>query len=315
VPGPLIAVVGATASGKSALALRLARAFDGEIVGADSRQVYRGLDIGTAKPPAAEREQARHWLIDVADPDEEFSLGRYLDLARQALADIWSRGKRAFLVGGTGQYVWSLLEGWQVPRVGPDWALRRSLEERARREGSDALHRELAAVDPEAAARIDPRNVRRVVRALEVHRLTGRPLSSWRERLQPEFAALILGVDLPRSELYRRIDERAERMLAAGLVDEVRGLLARGYGPELPPLSGIGYRQVCQHLAGELSLAEATEKMKTETHRLARMQSTWFRRDDQRIHWLAAGEDLYGEAERLVEASLRSANSTTREER
>jgi len=313
VPGPLIAVVGATASGKSALALRLARAFDGEIVGADSRQVYRGLDIGTAKPSAAERAQARHWLIDVAEPDEEFSLGRYLDLALQALADIWSRGKRALLVGGTGQYVWGLLEGWQVPRVGPDWALRRSLEERARREGGDALHQELAAVDPEAASRIDPRNVRRVVRALEVHRLTGRPLSSWQERLQPEFAALILGIDLPRSELYRRIDERVERMMAAGLVEEVRGLLARGYGPALPPLSGIGYRQVCQHLAGEISLAEATEKMKTETHRLARMQSTWFRRDDRRIHWLAANEDLHGEAERLVEASLRSASSTTRE--
>jgi tRNA dimethylallyltransferase len=312
---PLIAVVGATATGKSALALRLARAFDGEIVGADSRQVYRYLDIGTAKPTAAERAEVRHWLIDVADPDEEFSLGRYLDLARQALADIWSRGKRAFLVGGTGQYVWSLLEGWQVPRVGPDWGLRRSLEERARREGAGVLHRELAAVDPEAAARIDPRNVRRVVRALEVYRLTGRPLSSWQEKLQPEFAALILGIDLPRSELYRRIDERVEHMLAAGLVDEVRGLLARGYGPTLPPLSGIGYRQVCQYLAGEASLAEATEKMKTETHRLARMQSTWFRRDDQRIHWLAADGDVYAEAERLVGASLRSASSMTRRER
>jgi tRNA dimethylallyltransferase len=311
---PLIAVVGATATGKSALALRLARAFDGEIVGADSRQVYRYLDIGTAKPTAAERAEVRHWLIDVADPDEEFSLGRYLDLARQALADIWSHGKRAFLVGGTGQYVWSLLEGWQVPRVGPDWGLRRSLEERARREGAGVLHRELAAVDPEAAARIDLRNVRRVVRALEVYRLTGRPLSSWQEKLQPEFTALILGIELPRSELYRRIDERAERMLAAGLVDEVRGLLARGYGPELPPMTGIGYRQVCQHLTGEISLAEATAKMKTETHRLARMQSTWFRRDDQRIHWLAADGDVYGEAKRLVEASLRSASSMTRSE-
>jgi tRNA dimethylallyltransferase len=313
--GPLIAVVGATATGKSALALRLARAFDGEIISADSRQVYRYLDIGTAKPTAAERAQARHRLIDVADPDDEFSLGRYLDLARQALGDIWSRGKRAFLVGGTGQYVWSLLEGWQVPRVGPDWALRRSLEEWARQEGAGVLHQELTAVDPEAAARIDPRNVRRVVRALEVYKLTGRPQTSRQEKLQPEFEALILGIEMPRSELYRRIDKRVERMLAAGLVDEVRGLLARGYGPALPPMSGIGYRQVCQYLAGELSLAEATEKMKTETHRLARMQSTWFRRDDQRIHWLAADGDVYGEAERLIKASLRSASSTTREER
>ncbi len=135
---PLIAVVGATATGKSALALKLAQAFDGEIISADSRQVYRYMDIGTAKPTAAERAQVRHWLIDVVDPDEEFSLGRYLDLAQEALKDIWSRGKTAFLVGGTGQYVWSLLEGWQVPRVEPDWELRRSLEERARREGIES---------------------------------------------------------------------------------------------------------------------------------------------------------------------------------
>ena len=297
---PLIAVVGATATGKSALALKLAQAFDGEIISADSRQVYRYMDIGTAKPTAAERAHVRHWLIDVVDPDEEFSLGRYLDLAQEALKDIWSRGKTAFLVGGTGQYVWSLLEGWQVPRVEPDWALRRSLEERALREGIETLHRELTTVDPDAASRIDARNVRRVIRALEVYKLTGRPISSWQEKLQPEFAALILGIELPRPELHRRIDERADDMLARGLVDEVRGLLARGYKPELPPMSGIGYRQVCRHLAGECSLAEAAEKMKTETHRLARMQSAWFRRDDQRIHWLTCDGDVYDKAHRLM---------------
>ena len=309
--GPLIAVVGATATGKSALALQLARAFDGEIVGADSRQVYRYLDIGTAKPTAAERAQVRHWLIDVAEPDEEFSLGRYLDPAREALADIWSHGKRAFLVGGTGQYVWSLLEGWQVPRVGPDWGLRRSLEERARREGAGVLHRELAAVDPEAAARIDPRNVRRVVRALEVYRLTGRPLSSRQEKLQPEFAALILGIDLPRSELYRRIDERVEHMLAAGLVDEVRGLLAMGYSPELSSMSGIGYREMCQYLASELDLPAAVAHIKTATHRLARQQATWFRGDDPRIRWVEVGERAVEEAVGFVESELGLRRSVT----
>ena len=297
---PLIAVAGATATGKSALALKLAQAFDGEIISADSRQVYRYMDIGTAKPTAAERVQVRHWLVDVVDPDEEFSLGRYLDLAHEALKDVWSRGKTVFLVGGTGQYVWSLLEGWQVPRVEPDWTLRRSLEEQARREGIETLHRELTMVDPDAASRIDARNVRRVIRALEVYKLTGRPISSWQEKLQPEFAALILGIELPRPELHRRIDERVDGMLARGLVDEVQGLLARGYKPDLPPMSGIGYRQLCQHLAGECSLAEAAEKMKTETHRLARMQSAWFRRDDQRIHWLTCDGDVYDEAHRLV---------------
>ena len=307
--GPLIAVVGATATGKSALALKLAQAFHGEITSADSRQVYRYMDIGTAKSTTAERAQVRHWLIDVVDPDEEFSLGRYLDLAQEALKDIWSRGKMAFVVGGTGQYVWSLLEGWQVPRVEPDWDLRRSLEERAQQGGIETLHRELTTVDPDAAARIDARNVRRVIRALEVYKLTGRPISSWQEKLQPEFAALILGIELPRPELHRRIDERADGMLARGLVDEVRGLLARGYKAELPPMSGIGYRQVCQHLAGECSLAEAAEKMKTETHRLARMQSTWFRRDDQRIHWLTCDGDVYDEAHRLVMQTVRAEGS------
>ena len=304
--GPLIAVVGPTASGKSDLALRLALAFDGEIVGADSRQVYRHLDIGTAKPTPAEQAQVPHRLIDVVDPSEEFSLRRYLDLARDALTDIWSRGKTPFLVGGSGQYVWGLLEGWQVPRVAPDGELRRSLEERAKREGAETLHRELAAVDAGAAARIDARNVRRVVRALEVHALSDRPLSSSPGKLQPPFDALILAIDRPRAELYRRIDDRIDGMFAAGLVDEVGGLLARGYPPELPAMSGIGYRQVCQCLAEEISLAEAMAKMKTETHRVARMQLTWFRRDDPRIHWLDASRgDPYDEAVGIIEPALK----------
>ena len=301
---PLIAIVGPTASGKSALALRLALAAGGEIVGADSRQLYRGMAIGTAKPTPEEQAQLRHWLIDIADPDEEFSLRRYLDLAQAALADIWSRGKRAFLVGGTGQYVWALLEGWQVPRIPPARELRRSLEERAEREGVEVLYRELAAVDAQAAVRIDSRNVRRVVRALEVSRLTGEAASSPQEKLRPEFEPLILAIDRPRAELYRRIDERVDRMLEAGLVDEVRRLLESGYSAELPPMSGIGYRQVCAHLRGEMTLAEVAAKMKTETHRVARMQDTWFRRDDARIHWLDAAGDTFAEASRLVECCL-----------
>jgi tRNA dimethylallyltransferase len=303
--GPLVAIVGATASGKTALSLKLARSFGGEIVNADSRQVYRHMDIGTAKPTPEERALVRHCLIDVVDPDEEFSLARYQEEAQAALRDIWSRGETAFLVGGTGQYVWALLEGWRVPRVGPDWGLRRSLEERVGREGAASLHQELAEVDPQAARRIDRRNVRRVIRALEVHRLTGRPISSYQEKLRPEFEALILGITWPRAELYRRIDERVERMLAAGFVDEVKGLLARGYGPDLPSMSSIGYKQMCRHVLGEMTLAEATEKMKTEHHRLARMQATWFRRDDPRIRWLDASKvDLYEEAAGIVESGL-----------
>jgi len=302
----LVAVVGPTATGKTDLALRLALAFEGEIIGADSRQVYRGMDLGTAKPTAEQRAQVPHWLVDVADPDGEFGLARYLDLAQAALDDVWSRGRLPFLVGGTGQYVWALLEGWQVPRVGPDWALRRELEERAHREGPQALHAEVAALDPEAARRLDPRNVRRAVRALEVIRRTGRPLSACQTRRPPDFPWLALGLDLPSEELYRRIDARVDAMIGAGFVEEVRALLARGYRPDLPAMSGIGYRQVCQHLAGELSLEEAVARIKTETHRLTRHQRNWFRRDDRRIHRLdASAGDLYDEAARLVESELK----------
>ena len=302
----LVAVVGPTATGKTDLALRLALAFEGEIIGADSRQVYRRMDVGTAKPTAEQRARAPHWLVDVVDPDEEFGLARYLDLVQAALNDVWSRGRLPFLVGGTGQYVWALLEGWQVPRVGPDWALRRELGERAQREGPEALHAEVAALDPEAARRLDPRNVRRVVRALEVMRRTGRLFSACRTRQPPNFAWLALGLDLPSEELYRRIDARVNAMIEAGFVEEVRGLLARGYPPDLPAMSGIGYRQVRQYVAGELSLDEAVARIKTETHRLARKQRNWFRRDDRRIHWLdASAGEPYDEAARLVESELK----------
>jgi len=304
-PGKLlVAIVGATASGKSELALRLALAFDGEIVGADSRQVYSHTDAGTAKPSAEDRALVPHWLINVVDPDAEFSLVQYLDLARNALDDIWRRGRTPFLVGGTGQYVWALLEGWQVPRVPPDRELRHSLEERARREGVETLYRELSAIDATAAARIDPRNVRRIVRALEVRRLTGATPSTI-DKLQPDFQPLILAIDTPRVELYRRIDERVDRMIASGLIDEVRSLLERGYGCDLPPMSGIGYRQACAHLRGEMTLAEVASKIQTETHRLARMQNTWFHRDDPRIRWLDASKgDPFDEAAKIVRQFL-----------
>ena len=298
---PLITIVGPTATGKTDLAVRLALAFDGEIVGADSRQIYRHMDAGTAKPSPEQRAKVLHWLIDVVDPDEEFSLAQYLDLAREALAGIRRRGKTPFLVGGTGQYVWALLQGWQVPRIPPDRELRHSLEAKAEREGAEAVHRELAALDSAAAARIDPRNVRRVIRALEVHQLAGKSTSPPVAKLRPDFRPLILAMDMPRDELYRRIDERVDSMLESGLLDEVRALVERGYGCDLPPMSGIGYRQVCACLRGEMTQAEVASKMKTETHRLSRMQYTWFRRDDPRIHWLdASADDPFDEASAAI---------------
>jgi len=300
----LIAVVGPTATGKTALAVALGRAVGGEIVGADSRQVYRRMDIGTAKP-TPEEQQLVHHLLDVVEPDEPFSLAQYLELATVALDDIWARGRQPLLVGGSGQYVWALLEGWTVPRLPPQRDLRRSLEERAARNGAEALHRELAGIDPLAAAAIDLRNVRRVIRALEVYEATGRPISYWQQKAPPDWHTLALGLTCPRVELYRRIDDRVDAMIEAGLVDEVRGLLAMGYSPELPSMSGIGYREVCQHLAGELDLPTAVARIKTATHRLARQQATWFRRDDPRIRWIDVSTGgPFQEALSLVESEL-----------
>jgi len=280
------AIVGATATGKTALAIALARSLDGEIVNADSRQIYRGMDIGTAKPTAPEQALARHWLIDVADPDDHFTLATFLDLAQAALADIWQRGKLPIVTGGTGQYVWALLEAWRVPRVPPDRTLRAELEGRATRDGGAALVEELRRVDPVSAERIDAQNVRRIIRAIEVTRATGRPFSEWQRKDTPAFDTEIIGLRLDRDALYARIDARVDAMITAGLVDEVRQLNSAGYSCDLPAMRSIGYREICAHLRGEMTLAAATARIKTETHRLARMQHTWFRDGDERIAWL-----------------------------
>lgn len=295
----LIAIVGATATGKTALGIELARRIDGEIIGADSRQVYRHMDIGTAKPTPEECAAVPHHLLDVVNPDEPFGLGTWLDLARAALEDIWSRGKQPILVGGTGQYVWALLEGWRVPRVPPDRDLRDELESRPPEE----LLAELRRVDPEAESYIDPRNVRRVVRALEVQAATGKPFSYWRTKDPPEFESLVTGLAMAREDLYRRIDSRVDAMFAAGFVDEVKRLLDMGYGRELPSLSGIGYREIAEHLAGERDLASAIEGTKTGTHRLARHQHAWFKQADERIRWVPSGLQN-GEVRRTVEEFL-----------
>jgi tRNA dimethylallyltransferase len=299
----LIAIVGPTATGKTPLAVDLAERIGGEIINADSRQVYRGMDIGTAKPSREVQTRVRHWLIDIADPGETFSLARYLDLAIAALDDCWSRGVQPLLVGGTGQYVWALIEGWRVPRVPPDKALRAELEQVFASNGVDALARELERVDPASAAEVDMRNPRRIIRAIEVHRATGRSLAEWRASDPPSFQSRITGLSCERAELYRRIDARVDAMMSSGLVDEVRSLIERGYGCNLPSMSSIGYRQVCQQLAGDLSLDDAVARIKTETHRLARMQHNWFRANDPRIHWIdVTSGDPLDEAIRVIES-------------
>jgi tRNA dimethylallyltransferase len=277
-PTPLLAIVGPTAAGKTALAITLAQALDGEIVSADSRQIYRSMDIGTAKPTPAERAAVPHHLIDIADPDEEFSLARYQDLATAAIDEIAARGRLPLLVGGTGQYLAAVLQGWHIPRVAPQPELRAALEEEAAAHGALALHERLAQVDPAAAAAIAPANVRRVIRALEVYDLTGRPISEQQAMQAPPYRAHTLWLTLPATDLYRRIDARVDAMVAAGLLDEVRRLREQGYGWELPAMSGLGYREFRPYFEGETSLEAAVQGLKYNTHAFARRQPNWFRR-------------------------------------
>lgn len=293
----LVAVVGPTGTGKSRLAIQLAQAFDGEIVSADSRQVFRHMDIGTAKPSKRELSAVPHHLIDIINPDEDFSLAQYQRLAYEAIDGIQQRNKLPLLAGGSGLYVWSVLEGWGIPQVPPDAELRRSLEAKAARLGSEAVYRELVKVDAEAAQRIDPRNVRRVIRALEVTRHTGTPFSQLQKKEPPPFSSLIIGLTADRAELYRRIDLRIDEMIGQGLVDEVKKLIEMGYGLNLRAMSGIGYRQIGVFLKGEMSMDEAVQQIKTETHRFVRHQYGWFRLKDERIRWF----DVQGE----VEAEIR----------
>ena len=281
----VIAIVGPTAVGKSELALSLAQTLDGEIVSADSRQVYRYMDIGTAKPSLEERALVPHHLIDIVNPDETFSLALYQPLAHKAIEDILRRDKLPLVVGGSGLYVWSVVEGWHIPQVSPDYNFRRQMEEKAAREGISSLYQQLEEVDPAAAKKIDPRNMRRVIRALEVYEATHTPFSQLQEKKPPPFNTLILGLTTSRDELYRRIDHRVDDMIKQGLVKEVQALTDRCYGFELPAMSGVGYKQIGQFLQGKVDLAAAIQQIKFETHRFARHQYAWFRLNNPRIHW------------------------------
>ncbi len=299
---PLLVIVGPTAVGKTALSLHLAGALDGEIVSADSRLFYRGMDIGTAKPTPQERACVPHHLIDIADPDETVGLAEFQRHAAAAIADIHARGRLPLLVGGTGQYVRAVVEGWRVPRVPPDPSLRAELEAQAQREGPVALHERLAQLDPEAAQRIDARNVRRVIRALEVCLLTGRPISAQQRRQPPPYRTLWIGLTMERAALYARADRRIEAMMAAGLVDEVRRLVEAGYGWELPAMSGLGYIQFRPYFEGQATLEEVGAEIKRATRRFIRHQYNWFRLSDPAICWFDVATTTAEEIEAVVRA-------------
>jgi tRNA dimethylallyltransferase len=287
---PLLVIVGPTAVGKTALALHLAQALDGEIVSADSRLFYRGMDIGTAKPAPEERARIPHHLIDIAAPDETVGLAEFHKQATAIIADIHARGKLPLLVGGTGQYVRAVVQGWRVPRVPPDADLRAELETQGEREGAGSLHARLAKLDPAAAEKIDPRNVRRVIRALEVCLVTGRPISEQQRREPPPYRVFQIGLTMEREALYARADERIEAMMVAGLEDEVRRLVEAGYGWDLPAMSGLGYVQFRSYLEGDAALEDVVIEIKRATRRFIRHQYNWFRLNDPAIRWFDAGE-------------------------
>ena len=287
---PVLFIVGPTAVGKTDFAIQLAKKLDGEIVSADSRYFYRGMDIGTAKPTPEEQQGVSHHLIDVADPDETWSLALFQREADAAIRDIDQRGKLPIVAGGTGQYVRAVLEGWSVPEGEPDLRLRDAIEAWGKAIGSAELHHKLSLIDPKAAEKIDWQNTRRTIRALEVIFSSGRRFSEQRAVKESPYMAVVIGLTREREELYQRIDLRVDQMIQKGFVEETAALLAKGYDPELPAMSAIGYKEICAYIKGETSLEEAAQLIKFRTHAYVRRQANWFKKDDPQIHWINLSE-------------------------
>jgi tRNA dimethylallyltransferase len=304
---PLIVIVGPTAVGKTETSIRLAERIGGEIISADSRQFYRGLDIGTAKATAAERTRIPHHLLDICDPTETLTLAQFQRMVYDLAAEITARGKIPMLVGGTGLYVKAIVEGYGIPEVPPNEAVRERLMAIAEAEGGEVLYQQLVAVDPVAAETIDGRNVRRVVRALEVYEVTGIPISVLQRKVPPPYRVLQLGLIRPREILYQRADFRIAKMLQEGLVQEVQGLLDVGVPAECEAMSGLGYRETVAYLRGELA-DEATlaQEIGRTTRRLIRTQSNWFRATDPTISWFDLERKGYEEIETFVVGWLTS---------
>ncbi len=288
----LILIVGPTAVGKTEIAIQLAERLNGEIVSADSRLFYRGMDIGTAKPSPEELSRVPHHLIDVVNPDEILSLAVFQLKAREAIADIHTRNKLPFLVGGTGQYIRAVTQGWHPPEVSPNLSLRKDLEAKKEQRGVYWLHEKLRGLDPDAAEKIDPRNYRRTIRALEVIETTGRKFSEQRGQSDTPYHLLTIGLTRPREELYQRVDARIDAMFDNGFLDEVQSLLARGYSPSLPTMSAIGYRECVQVIEGRITLEEAKQLIRRATRVFVRRQANWFKESDPHIAWFRVEEGI-----------------------
>jgi tRNA dimethylallyltransferase len=296
---PIVVLTGPTGVGKTALAVELVERFGGEVVNCDSRQVYKYLDIGTAKPDADELRRAHHHLIDYVDPAEPYTVTRYRNDADAVLDDLAARGQTAWVVGGSWHYIQALVDRIEPPHVPPNPGLRAELEAEAAEHGADFLHARLAALDPAGAASIEARNVRRVVRALEVTLTLGRPFSEVGRTRGTPLPALKLVLSMPRQEIYRRVDARVDAMIAAGWLDEVRSLIARGYDESMPSLSSHGYREMMAVARGKMSLEEAAQKTKWAIHAYVRRQTSWLKQQPE-YHWLAAGPGAVADAVRLV---------------
>jgi tRNA dimethylallyltransferase len=297
---PLILIVGPTAVGKTELAIQLAEKLNGEIISADSRLFYRGMDIGTAKPSREELSRVPHYLIDIVNPDETLSLAVFQEKAKEIIANIHSRGKLPFLVGGTGQYVRAVTQGWTPPEVVADERLRDELEKMKNENSPEWLHAKLHILDPDAAAKIDARNVRRTIRALEVILTTGRKFSEQRGQAESPYQLITIGLTRARPELYQRVDERIDLMFANGLVDEVKDLLEKGYSPTLPSMSAIGYRECVSVAKGELSIEQAKVEMRRVTRVFVRRQANWFKESDPNIMWFRVKDGILEETEKYI---------------
>lgn len=282
---PLLVILGPTASGKTGLAIQIAKAIGGEIIGADSRQIYKYMDIGTAKPTPAEQAQAPHHLIDIILPDEPFPVARYQAMVYDLIPQIYARGRIPMLVGGTGQYITAVTEGWSFPRVPPDAALRAQLEADAESIGAQALYDRLAQLDPDIAKSVHPNNVRRVVRYLEVCLITGQKVSDLQRKRRPSYRILELGLTGDRRILYEWADTRVDKMMTMGFLDEVKRLLDMGYSRKLPSMSGLGYSHLIRHVLDGEPLDEMVQQTKYDTHEFIRRQQTWFKGHDNGILW------------------------------
>lgn len=300
----LITIVGPTGTGKSELAVKLALLFSGEVVNADSRQLYRHLSIGTAKPTNLEKRMIPHHLLDVIEPDQDYNLAEYQLEANRIIQEVQSRKRIPFLTGGTGLYVWATIEGWQVPKIVPNWELRQNLEEQAEREGPEILHRLLASKNSAAADRIDYRNVRRVIRALEVALTSTDAFLDGTQLRLPPYQTLIIGLTTERDQLYSRVDLRVDKMLESGFVDEVKTILAAGFTVEASAFKSVGYREVIEYLKGKISSSDMVKQVKTHTHRLIRHQYNWFKLNDCRIHWFDINTDYFPKITGLVNEFL-----------